>query len=89
MQHPDVRKAADAAAATALAQRTTVAGAESGGGDGGRHEGSVTVEGRGGLFRRDDQRLLVLLTKYVLVKSEVGKEVRAPVEHNMFFFFSD
>ncbi|CAM9440377.1 unnamed protein product [Sphacelaria rigidula] len=58
----------------ALAQRTTVAGAESGGGDGGRHEGSVTVEGRGGLFRRDDQRLLVLLTKYVLVKSEVGKE---------------
>lgn len=85
MQHPDVRKAADAAAAIALTQRTTIAGAESGSGDGGSHEGSAAVEGQGGLFRRDDQRLLVLLRRYVLVKSDVGKEVRATVEHTMLF----
>lgn len=65
LQHSDVRKAADVAAAKALVERVIVSA---------RPEG--TREG-GEMFRPDNQRLLVLLQKYILVKSEAGREVQS------------
>lgn len=106
LQHPQVRKLADAAAASARAESvaTLITGIqnETPGiveantptivtkGGGGVEAGSRAVasaKGRKkkknpsterfaeGGFRPDDQRLLILLRKYVLVKSEHGREV--------------
>lgn len=69
LQNPDVQKAADAAAARDAAESVKVIAR-----DAGTRRDSIS-SGGGGKLRPDNELLLVLLQKYVLVKSEAGKEV--------------
>lgn len=107
LQHPEVRKLADAAAASARAEsvavivpdvdnetpgladtkvtpiipRKGVGGMGAGSGrvasakGGKKQKKSSTERFVEGGFRPDDQRLLILLRKFVLVKSDFGREV--------------
>lgn len=64
LQHPDIRKATDTAARKASAECVVVTA-------------RPRAERESGEVRRpDDERLLVLMQKYVLIKSEAGREVQ-------------